>query len=189
MYIYTFVCICVHTVTFTCMCVYVYIYIYAYVCIWQFFICHVLKNYERITKHTNFVWTTPPLGPCGSGPYGPPWALVGRALMGRDLVDPPVILRAGPLWAVLLWSPLGRYGPCPSGPPWAPMGRAFMGRALVAAPGPYGLGPCGLGPYEPPGPSWVHIEFDYIHFQGWCASWTLVHQTDEKLHVYIHIYT
>ena len=32
------------------------------------------------------------------GPGGAPWALVGRALVGRALVSPP-----GPLWA-----PLGR---------------------------------------------------------------------------------
>ena len=52
-----------------------------------------------------------PLGPCGSGPCGRPWALVG----------PP-----GPLWAGPLWASLGLCGP-----PWA-----LAGRALSGPPGP-----------------------------------------------------
>ena len=40
-----------------------------------------------------------PLGPYGPGPYGPPWALMGRALMGLALMGP-----------------LGPYGPGPNGP-------------------------------------------------------------------------
>ena len=53
-----------------------------------------------------------PLGPYGPGPYGPPWALTGRALMG----------------------PLGIYGPGPSWPPLALLGRARMGGALMWPP-------------------------------------------------------
>ena len=50
------------------------------------------------------------------GPYGPPWALVGRALMG-----PP-----GPLWAGPLWAPRGPYGPGPYGPgPCGPPGPSW----------------------------------------------------------------
>ena len=48
-------------------------------------------------------------GPYGPGPDGPPWALMGRALVGAALMAPP-----GPLWA-----PLGPYGSGPCGPPWA----------------------------------------------------------------------
>ena len=55
-----------------------------------------------------------PLGPCGPGPCGPPWALVGRALVG-----PP-----GPLWAGPLW------------PPWALTGRALMGSTVPSWAGP-----------------------------------------------------
>ena len=64
-----------------------------------------------------------PLGPCGPGPCGPPWALLGGTLVGplgprgpplvlvgQALVGPP-----GPLWPGPLW------------PPWALMGRAVMG--------------------------------------------------------------
>ena len=55
-----------------------------------------------------------PLGPCGPGPCGLPWALVGQALMGSY----------GPLWAEPLWAPLG-----PCGPPCA-----LVGQALVSPP-------------------------------------------------------
>ena len=54
-------------------------------------------------------WFPPCGGPCGSGPCGSPWALVGRATVG-----PPE-----PLWARRLWAPLG---PCGTG---GPCGRAF----------------------------------------------------------------
>ena len=73
-----------------------------------------------------------PLGPCGRGPCGPPWALVRRALVGplglplgvcgRALVGPP-----GPLWTGPLWAALGPCVPGPCGPPWALMGPALMG--------------------------------------------------------------
>ena len=53
-----------------------------------------------------------PPGPFGPGPYGRPWALMGRALIGLPwaLMGLP-----GPLWAGPLWAP------------WALMGRALMG--------------------------------------------------------------
>ena len=59
-------------------------------------------------------------------PYGPPWALMGRAPR-----PPPGPSCAGP----------------ECGPPWAIMGWALV--ALNVA-----LGPCGPGP-RPPGPSWA----------------------------------
>ena len=54
------------------------------------------------------------LGPCGAGPCGLPWALMGRALVGP------------PWWAL----------PGPPGRPWA-----LMGRVLVGPLGPHGPGP------------------------------------------------
>ena len=54
-----------------------------------------------------------PLVPCGLGPCGPSWALVGQALVGPT----------GPFWA----------GPC--WPPWA-----LVGRTLVGPPGPIWAG-------------------------------------------------
>ena len=55
-------------------------------------------------------------GPYGPVPYGLPWALMGRALMGppwalmgRALVGPP-----GPLWARPSWASLGLHGPGPN---------------------------------------------------------------------------
>ena len=57
------------------------------------------------------LWARPlwaALGPCGLGPCGPPWALVGRGLVG----------------------PLGLCGPGQCGPTWA-----LVGRALLAPPG------------------------------------------------------
>ena len=57
-----------------------------------------------------------PLGRCGPGPCGHPWALVGQALGGSPL---PIVDRAhnapGPLWARPLWVP------------WALVGRALVG--------------------------------------------------------------
>ena len=44
-------------------------------------------------------------------PYGPPWALMGGALMGWDLMGP-----LGTLWAGPLWDPLGLCGPGFHGP-------------------------------------------------------------------------
>ena len=64
------------------------------------------------------------MGPCGPGPFGPPWGLMGRALIGL-----PGPSWAGPSWAGPLWAPLGPYGPGPYGP--ALMGRAVMGQALM----------------------------------------------------------
>ena len=54
-----------------------------------------------------------PLGPTGLGPCGPPWVLMGRALMA-----PP-----GPLWTRPLWAVPGSYGPGPYGPTWALVAR------------------------------------------------------------------
>ena len=56
-----------------------------------------------------------PLGACGVGPCGAPWALVGRAL-----ADPPQA--SGPFWSWLLWAP------------WALGGRALVGWAFVGPP-------------------------------------------------------
>ena len=56
------------------------------------------------------------------GPYGTPWALMGRALM-----DLPGRLWAGPLWAAL-----GPYGPGPYGPgPHAPPGPILLNSSLA----------------------------------------------------------
>ena len=76
----------------------------------------------------------PPLGTHGPGPFGRPWALIGRALVG-----PPG----------LLWAPLG-----PCGPAWALLGRALVA-SLQAGPLWATLGPYGPGLKGPPGPSWA----------------------------------
>ena len=65
-------------------------------------------------------------GPCGLGPYEAPWALVGRALMGRAL-----------------WALLGSYGVGPYGHPWILMGRALTGQAIMGPLCPHG--PARLG--------------------------------------------
>ena len=53
------------------------------------------------------------------GPCGPPWALLGRALVGPcALVGCPGLLWAGPLLAVGPPGPL-RAGPLRAGPVWA----------------------------------------------------------------------
>ena len=55
---------------------------------------------------------------------GPPWALMGRALMGL----------LGPLWAGPLRAPWALMGRAHMGPPWALIGRALMGQALRVLP-------------------------------------------------------
>ena len=65
------------------------------------------------------------LGPCGLGPYGPPWAPLGRALIGLPLAQGlPGLFWAGHLlglpgrlWAGPLWGFLGPHGSGPYGPP------------------------------------------------------------------------
>ena len=126
------------------------------------------------------------MGPCGPGPYRPgpygrpwalmcrallgfmgctlwaPWALMGRPIMGRALMGVPGRLWAVPLWARLLWASLGphglgSYGPGPYGPPWALMARALMGRALL---GRDLLCPRALMGQAPTGPlgAYMHVE-------------------------------
>ena len=74
-----------------------------------------------------------PLSHYAPDPYGPPWAFMGWALVGRALWAPWALKRqalmdpSGPLWAGTLWASLGFYGPGPCGPPWALIGRALMG--------------------------------------------------------------
>ena len=82
--------------------------IYVCMCINVFIIGNASKTNEiaRISLPGVFFLPPPPLGSCG-----PPWAIVGRALVG-----PP-----GPLWA-----PLGHCGPGPCGLPG------------LCGPGPYG---------------------------------------------------
>ena len=79
------------------------------------------------------------LGPYGPGPFwapralvGPPWALIGLALINRALMGPARPLWAGPLWAPpepLLWA-----RPLWAGTLWPPW--ALMGRGLMGLPGP-----------------------------------------------------
>ena len=110
-----------------------------------------------------------PLGPRGPhgplmaslGPCGPPWVLVGQALVGRALAGLP-----GRLWA-----PLASFGPLWAGPFWAPWAvwapLDLAGWALVGPDAPVGppgllwagplwagplwdrLSPCGPGPCGP----------------------------------------
>ena len=106
-----------------------------------------------------------------------PWAVVGRALMGRAPYGPGP---HGRLWA-LVGRALG-----PLWAPWALMGRAPMDPLGSYGPGPYAPGPYGLGPHGPPwallgrdlmdlpgpfwaghlwaGPSWAPSPFFLFHF-------------------------
>ena len=63
----------------------------------------------------------------GLGPCGPPWALVGQALVGP-------LVPCGP-------GPCGPRGPLLAAPLWAPW--ALIGQALMASLGTYGPGPDG----------------------------------------------
>ena len=76
----------------------------------------------------------------GRAHYGPPWALLGRALEGFHL----------PLWAGPLWARLGPCGPGPCGPPGPLWAWRYGPGPLWSSLGPYGPGPCG-----PPVPLWA----------------------------------
>ena len=54
-----------------------------------------------------------PLGPCGLGACGPPWALVGQAFVGP--LGP-----CGPPWALVGWAFAGPPGPLWARALWAP---------------------------------------------------------------------
>ena len=80
-----------------------------------------------------------PLEPLWAGALGPVLALVCRALVGPGPCGLP--------WALAGWPPplnSCRLGPC--GPPPVFLRARFLG---------FPLGPCGAGPYEPPGPLWA----------------------------------
>ena len=101
-------------------------------------------TFIQITHQGNFLH---PMGACGLGPFGPPWALVGQALVGSLVpcglgpCGPPGPLWAGPLWlpwALLGWAswaltnwasvaPLGPYVPGPYGSSGPLMGRGLDG--------------------------------------------------------------
>ena len=125
-----------------------------------------------------FLWAL--LCPCGSGPCGPPLALVGWAHAG-----PPRSLWARPLWppwalwARTLWASLALCAPGPFDPPgpfwagplWAPLGpRGLVGP--LRAP----LGPCGPGPC---GPTWALVG------RPLRAPWALMGRVE---HIYIYVY-
>ena len=72
-----------------------------------------LHEYKSPTRITFLL----ALGACEPGPYGPPWALVGRALVWAH-------------WALMDRARLGLPGPLRARPLWGPW--ALMGRALMA---------------------------------------------------------
>ena len=126
---------------------YTYQYVYTAVSI-----SYLSITFIQITQTGNFLH---PLGPCGPGPCGHPWALVGQALWAPlGSCGPGACGLPGHLWAPLgsLWAPLG---PC-VGSAWAlvgsPLGACVAACGLLWAP--LGrlwasLGLCGhpLGPW------------------------------------------
>ena len=87
----------------------------------------------------------------GLGPNGPPWALMGQALMG-----PP-------------WALMGPDGPGPNGRPW-PYCWALMGRA--PHPPRALIGQAQMGPLGPHGPSHNGLPWALM---GWALmDWALI---------------
>ena len=117
-------------------------------------------------------------GPHGPGPNGPPWALMGRALVAS--LGPCGLGPCGPPWLLLgralVGPPLGPCGPGPCGPPWTLMARALVGI----------LGPHGPGNYGPHGPTLAKQKADSSYIFPF-------DHTDEKMqykckYIYIWIY-